>query len=149
MDGLGFIKNILDPYVKLANPANNDYLKSLYTDLRDAYNLKTLAPQHKLSLSADFHATDMGNKGTTGHNSSDGTDCFERIHRYYRGGYMGENCSYGYGDALGIVMQLLIDNNVPSKGHRNSILSPNYKQVGISIKPHKVWGFNCVMDFSD
>jgi len=149
LDGKSFITNVLDPFVKENSTPDNEYLRSLYTDLRATSGLKTFLPHEKLSKSAAFHANDMGTKGKTGHDSSDGTACFDRIRRYHSGGYMAENCDYGYSDALNIVLHLMIDDGVPSKGHRNSILSPNYKRVGISIKPHKVWSFNCVMDFSD
>lgn len=149
IDGKAFITNVLDPFVKETNPEDNDYLKSLYTDLRDLPALSAMAPLDKLCQSAGFHANDMGVKGTTGHNSSDGTKCFDRIHKYHHGGFMAENCSYGYSDALNIVMQLLIDDGIASKGHRTNILSPNYKRIGISIKPHKGYRYNCVMDFSD
>jgi len=149
LDGNAFIKNVLDPFVKENSTPDNDYLRSLYIDLRNVSGLKALLPNNKLSQSAAYHANDMGANGKTGHNSSDGTACFDRIRRYHDGGYMAENCDYGYSDALHIVLHLMIDDGVPSKGHRASILSPYYKRVGISIKPHQVWSFNCVMDFSD
>ncbi len=149
LDGKAFIKNVLDPFVEETKPDNNSYLKSLYADLRTTSGLAALAPHQKLSEGTAYHANDMGKKGDTGHNSSDGTDCFVRIKRFYKGGYMAENCSYGYGDALNIVMQLLIDDGVSSKGHRYNILGKPYKQIGISIRPHKVYSYNCVMDFSD
>lgn len=149
LDGKAFIKNVLDPFVEETKPTNNSYLKSLYVDLRNTSGLQTLASHKKLSEGTAYHANDMGKKGDTGHDSSDGTDCFVRIKRFYKGGYMAENCSYGYGDALNIVMQLLIDDGVSSKGHRFNILGKPYKQIGISIRPHKVYTYNCVMDFSD
>lgn len=149
MDGKGFAKNILAPYVKEHNKPNNEYLTSLYDDLKKLRRLPPLVPNEKLSKSAAYHANDMGVTGQVGHDSSDGTACFDRIHKYLNRGYMGENCSYGYGDALGIVLQLLIDDGVPSKGHRSSILSPNFKRVGVSIRRHKVYSYNCVQDFAD
>lgn len=148
-DGPAFIKNVLEPYILSEEPDNNNYLKSLFTDLQKLSKLNALTPNEKLCKSAGYHARDMGKSGQTGHDSSDGTDCFVRIGRYYKGGYMAENCSYGYADALHIVMQLLIDDGVPSKGHRYNILGSAYKQIGISIEPHKTYEYNCVMDFSD
>ncbi len=91
----------------------------------------------------------MGKTGKIGHKSTDGTKTFVRIKRYAKGGYMGENCAYGPSDPLAIVMQLLVDDGVPSLGHRKTILSSNYKFVGIAIEPHKKYGHNCVQDFSD
>ena len=47
---------------------------------------------------------------------------------------------------LEIVIQLLIDQGVSSLGHRYICLG-TYARVGVSIKPHKSYGTNCVLDF--
>jgi uncharacterized protein YkwD len=60
---------------------------------------------------------------------------------------MAENCDYGNNKAFDIVMSLLIDEDVPSLGHRENILDPEYKYVGTSIQPHKRYDWNCVIDF--
>ena len=44
-------------------------------------------------------------------------------------------------------MQLLVDDKVPNFGHRKNILNPAFKKVGVSIRPHKVYHYNCVMEF--
>lgn len=45
-------------------------------------------------------------------------------------------------------MQLLIDQDVPSLGHRENILGPVFNTLGVAIRPHAVHKYNCVMDFS-
>jgi uncharacterized protein YkwD len=60
----------------------------------------------------------------------------------------GECISYGMDAGLSIVLQLLIDDGVPSLGHRHICFSKEYKEVGISLKKHKRYGINCVLDFS-
>lgn len=140
-----------DTYAKgyLGNKSNG-YISSLYSDLASVQNLPMLVPDALLCKSAAYHSQDMGNSGRTGHNSSDGTDCFARIARFgYKAGYRAENCSYGYGDAIGIVMQLLVDEGVSSLGHRKNILGPRYVAIGVSIKPHSGYRFNCTQDFGD
>jgi hypothetical protein len=47
---------------------------------------------------------------------------------------------------LEIVLQLLIDEDVPSLGHRR-ILLEKYQTIGVSIQPHSHYGFNAVLDF--
>jgi uncharacterized protein YkwD len=59
----------------------------------------------------------------------------------------GENCSYGYDNALRIVMELLIDEGVGDSGHRKNILDAAFKNVGVSIQPHRTAAWNCVMAF--
>ena len=150
LDGKSFIKNVLDPFVKENETDRDEYLESLYADLKVLPRLKPLVPNEKLHHSASHHAVDMGKNGKIGHESSDGTDLHTRIKRYHQGHtVLAENCSYGYDDALNIVIQLLIDDNRPEKKHRNVMLGHNFLHMGVSIRDHKAYGANCVMDFSD
>ena len=48
-------------------------------------------------------------------------------------------------EPLEIVLSLLIDEGVPSLGHRKILLG-NYSQIGLSIKPHKKYETNTVID---
>ncbi|MCZ6692800.1 MAG: CAP domain-containing protein, partial [Bacteroidetes bacterium] len=61
---------------------------------------------------------------------------------------IGENCAYGLYSPLDIVMGLLIDEGVSDLGHRKNILNPDYKVIGVAIRPHKSYGTNCVQDFA-
>ncbi len=148
-NGNQFIRSYLNSYVKEKGMQNNEYVKSLYRDLRKIRNLEPLKPSKSLTQAADYHALDMGKTGKIGHNSSDGTSPNKRIRRFFKGYTWGENCSYGYSDAIGIVMQLLIDDGVSSLGHRKNILKKGFKYVGVSIEPHKQYRYNCVMDFAN
>lgn len=150
LNGELFTETFLDDFIK-KNRRNkkSSYIKSLYKDLKRIKNIPPLIPYKKLYETAKHHALDMGKTGKIGHNSSDGTKFSTRLRKHARGSFIAENCSYGYSDALGIVMQLLIDENTPSLGHRKNILNPKYKSVGVSIEKHKRWSYNCVQDFSD
>jgi uncharacterized protein YkwD len=107
-----------------------------------------LAPDEGLFKAARFHAKDSGKNGIVGHSSSDGTSFSKRLPKYVKGwNRLAENCSYGYEEATNIVGQLLLDENVPSLGHRKSIINPELEYIGVSIQPHTQYRFNCVMDF--
>jgi len=147
-----FAKTYLTQHVKENGlKSDNYYVRTLYEDLRKAKSISPLKPNSNLSKAAKFHALDMGSKGTIGHNSSDGTNTFDRIRRFAKGDMMAENCSYGADNFKGIavVLQLLIDEGVPSLGHRKTILSEDYSAVGVAIAEHKMYSFNCVLDYSD
>jgi len=146
INGPLFVKNILN---NQSNDNSSANFQSLISDLNKTKDLNPFFPASGLSKAAKFHAIDMGDKGTTGHKSSDGTATFVRIRKYAQGSSMAENCSYGYSDPLEIVLQLLIDEGVASLGHRKSILNQSYSFVGVSIQPHTAYGYNCVQDFSD
>lgn len=147
IDGKWFVDNIIEKQSNQQHSAKN--LRSLIKDLKKTKGLTPLKPGKGLSEAATYHAKDMGKTGKIGHKSTDGTKTFDRVKKYAKGGYMGENCAYGPSDPLAIVMQLLVDDGVPSLGHRKTILSNNYKYVGVAIEPHKKYGHNCVQDFSD
>ncbi len=102
-----------------------------------------------LYRAALYHCQDTGPKGISEHESSDGTDCFTRIGRFGETeGCAGENISFGEDDAMGVVMQLLIDDDVPSRGHRTNIMKAGFHVVGCATGPHKQYGSMCTMDFA-
>ena len=145
-------KKFRDTYAKgyFIGPTNS-YRQSLYADLVKIKDLPMLVPVESLCRAAKSHAVETGKQGTFGHKSENGHRPAERIERFGYGSFtaVAENCSYGYPDALGIVMQLLADDGVPMVGHRKNILNPRFKAVGVSIQPHKVMRFTCVQDFGD
>ena len=59
----------------------------------------------------------------------------------------GECISYGEAEARGIVISLLVDDGVPSRGHRKIILDPKFSAVGISAGKHVVYSAMCTLDF--
>ncbi len=147
-EGALFAETYLQAYVKSQGISPQEpYLKSLYQDLKDA-KMPPLAPHPKLSQAAAFHAEDTGEKGLVSHDSSDGTPFGKRVKRFVQAGALAENCSYGYATAEGIVMQLLLDANTPSLGHRKNILNPVFDHIGVAIHPHQEWKFTCVQDFA-
>ncbi len=145
-DGALFMRTFLQAHTP--NDPSNYYISSLYNTLPSVRNLSMLTPHQCLSATAAYHANDMGRTGGIGHDSSDGTPCFDRVRRCGSRFHLGENCSYGYNSAVDIVMQLLIDQDVPSLGHRENILGPVFNTLGVAIRPHAVHKYNCVMDFS-
>ena len=108
-----------------------------------------LAASRGLSAAAKAHAVDQGRSGATGHSGADGSSPFDRMNRF--GKWLetaGENISYGSGDARGIVVQLIVDDGVASRGHRANIFGPAFKVVGIGVGPHPGYGTICVQDFA-
>jgi hypothetical protein len=119
---------------------DEQYYRSLVKTLANMQPLRLLEPDRTLFESAQCHAESSGQKGYVGHKRVNST-C-ERLKSYY-----GECCDYGNKEPLDIIMSLLIDEGVPSLGHRVLFLR-NYTKLGVSIKPHVKWGTNAVFDFS-
>ena len=148
MDGRSFMNRIAKPYIKANDKDDDEYVEGLYADLRNTRNLHLLRPLEALHKSASHHAHDMGSKGLLGHDSSDGTTFTMRIHNFHKPVTVSENINYGYEDAISIVMEMLIDEGVTNRTHRHNILGQTFNHIGVSIRPHKMMEFNCVMDFS-
>lgn len=152
LDGQRYLQSFFKEYNTTSysemKSSRNSYIKSLRKDLDQVKNLKMLKPDQGLYKAARYHAKDSGKNGLVGHTSSDGTTFSKRLPKYVKGwNRLAENCSYGYEDAGSIVGQLLLDEGVPSLGHRKSIINPELEYVGVSIQPHTQYRFNCVMDF--
>jgi len=47
-----------------------------------------------------------------------------------------ENISYGSSTAMDVMLALMVDDNVPSRGHRHGIMNPDVGVVGLWTGPH-------------
>jgi hypothetical protein len=121
--------------------ATDTYYTSLVTLLSKMQPVGILTADSLSWISAKCHAISSGQKGYVGHERQ--TETCEKQSKYW-----GECCHYGFNNALEIVMSLLIDKDVPSLGHRIICLSNSYNAVGVSLKPHTVYRFNTVLDFT-
>jgi uncharacterized protein YkwD len=113
---------------------------------------KPLAPllwSKGLADAASGHAEEQDRSGNTGHVSNDGTDTRERIERHGKWERaMAENISYGPTDARGVVIQLIVDDGVKSRGHRKNIFNPGLGVAGVGCNSHPKYGSVCVIDFA-
>jgi hypothetical protein len=144
-----FADTYLKDYVDTAAIEKTSYLSSLLKDLNNMQAIGFIEPKFDLYEMAKKHATEMGVKGKVGHNSPTGeTYEMRAAHLSKRYKKVFENCQYGYGDALSIVIDLLIDEGIPSLSHRKSLLNPEVLYIGVSIKKHKTYVFNTVIELS-
>jgi len=117
--------------------------------LESAEPCGTLSMEKSLCDAAEWFAEDIVKFKRRGHEASDGSSPSDRVKKFGFTGGAGENISYTEQSAREIVIVLLLDDGVPSRGHRNNILNPNYTKVGIGLcYGEGTFRSVCVMDFA-
>jgi hypothetical protein len=142
-NGRLFASTFLDEYIKIKKLKPNRYTRTLYDELQQVSDLPMLIPESDLYKVAREHASRSGKKGYEGHKGF--KQRFTPLMNKYA--EVGENIYYGPYTPLEIVIQLLIDEGIEDLGHRKNLLSPNFNSIGVAIKPHKTYEYNCVMGF--
>ncbi|MBR4374040.1 MAG: CAP domain-containing protein [Treponema sp.] len=117
--------------------------------MKKATPLSVFAPEKGLSLAAQQHSSTQGETAQTGHTGVDGSSPFTRIGKYGTYRTAGENISYGATSGRDIVVQLLVDDGVSSRGHRKNIMNKDFSATGVGYtKKHKTYGSVCVITFA-
>ena len=90
-----------------------------------------------LNLAAARHAKAKGSTGNHGHFGVTGRGPSERASFLTtRQVACSENIAYGYNDITEMVSALIVDDAVPSRGHRNNIFDPRMKSFGSGRAAH-------------
>ncbi len=144
-----FWDSIVAPLVKVYPQFQNPYSVSLKKDLYSTSPLSLLKPNKVLLRIAEDHANALANKKSSPSHTSPGGNTFQaRVQKANIQKCAGENISFGPPNAvLGLVL-LYLDQGVPDHGHRLSLLSPSYTEMGIGISSYPDNNFMVVQDFS-
>jgi uncharacterized protein YkwD len=103
-----------------------------------------------LALAARRHAQDLGPRGALDHVGSDGSKLSDRLNRLGTWhGLVAENISTGEPEARDVVIQLLVDDGVPGRGHRRNLFNPDLHQAGAGSAPHRDFRVVTVIDYAD
>ena len=116
--------------------------------LRKARPLPPLALSPGMSRAASDHCAEQI-EGQLGHDGNDRSSPGDRISRYGSWSVSwGENISYGQKNARGIVLTLIVDDGVRSRGHRKNIFNPKFNYAGAAFGPHARYRTVCSIDFA-
>jgi uncharacterized protein YkwD len=103
-----------------------------------------------LALAARLHAQDLGPRGALEHVGSDGSKLSQRLNRLGTWqGLIAENIGTLEEEARQVVIQLLVDDGVPSRGHRQNLFNPDLHQAGAGSAPHRDYRVVTVIDYAD
>lgn len=117
--------------------------------LEKAAAIPALIPSKPLSLAAKSHASDIGPKGMTSHEGSNGSTIETRISKQGKWKKtIGENLAFCEGSARSIVIMFIIDDGVSGRGHRGNIFNVDFKLAGVATAPHKDYGKCWVIDYA-
>ena len=117
--------------------------------IRSLSRVPRLSPSKGMSLATKDHVKDQESSGSTGHRGSDGSQPWDRVNRY--GTWeksIAENISYGSDKARNMVIGLIVDDGVPSRGHRKNIFNPDFRVIGVACSPHPTYRTVCVITFA-
>ncbi len=109
--------------------------------------LKNQKPVPELILNKDIsqackdHINDIGPRGLTTHEGSDGSNIGERIEKYCEwDGATAENLDFGFKKAENILINMIVDDGVKERFQRSNLFNPEFRVVGIAAGPHKDYG---------
>jgi uncharacterized protein YkwD len=138
-----FLKDVALPYIDKNELKRNRYAKSLIRELEKKDSIQPLKFESALQEMSEEFAEEAGRRGWVGHRRVD-----QRFKKYADHlDVTAENLQYGYKVPIDIVMDLLIDFDIPNLGHRKNILDESFSLVGISIDEHKSYEFITVLSF--
>ncbi|HJV49522.1 MAG TPA: CAP domain-containing protein [Geothrix sp.] len=103
-----------------------------------------------LARAARLHARDLGPRGGVEHVGSDGSRLSERLNRLGTWqGVIAENIATLEEDPRQVVIQLLVDDGIPGRGHRRNLFNPDFHQAGCGSAPHRDYRIVTVIDYAD
>lgn len=115
--------------------------------LEKAPSRPALARNPQIDRAAGMLADQIGREGLVAHGEGD----FELIARIKASvgqvGNLAENLSFGWKDPREVVMQMIVDDGLPTRGHRQSLFSGEFAQVGVASGPHKLYNHVTVVNF--
>lgn len=110
-------------------------------------------PVAGLAVAAADHVADVGCEGIASHVGSDGSGCWDRVARYGEWqGACGECLWYGkvgpWMDGQTLIDDLIVDDGVPSRGHRLAVFDSRYNVAGVALGTHSTYGNMVAIEFA-
>ena len=116
--------------------------------LNEQCSVAPLKLDEKLTMAATDLVNDIGPKGLVSHEDSNGNFVSERIEKYTEWDTSCFECvDLGGRTAQEVLVNMLVDDGVRQREHRNNLFSMNYAFVGVGSGYHKEYGVFSVIVF--
>lgn len=137
-----FWDSVVSPILKTYPNLVSGYSNSLKQDLYKGASLPILYPNKQLLNLAGSHAADLAKKHSSPSHTSTNGNSFQK--RMLEAGIIrcaAENISFGPDNPVFGLVLLYIDDGLPDLGHRKTLLTPGYTQMGIGrvSYPNNMW----------
>jgi len=136
--------------VTLRTKEGVDAVKELIEYLKKQTSINPLKWVDHIQKAAIDHVNDIGPKGLIQHDSSDNkSGVKERMRKY--GNVVscyGENISFHCDEAKEVMIQLLVDDGVPNRGHRENIFNSEFHCMACYSGEHKDFDNMTVIDYA-
>lgn len=122
----------------------------LHNQTRESNNLATFCVSEILTQAARSHSQEMIDQGYFSHNSYNGESYSARLESFGYSSYekVGENIAWGSGSLAS--PENIFQGWMESSGHRENILDPDYREVGIGTATGECEGYSdCTMYTAD
>lgn len=147
-DPPAFWQKQVEPFLETFPEARSASSNSLQRDLLSCGVLAPLRVSTLLTGTAKDHAMFLAQKQLLSHIGKNGKDFAARMKAAGITGCAGENIFDGENNPLVALILLLIDEGVPSVGHRKALLEPAFRTMGVGItsrdqRSYMVQQFGC------
>jgi hypothetical protein len=117
--------------------------------LKEQQPVPELKYSKELSQACKDHCIDIGSKGLSSHEGSDGNGISERIEKYIEwDGAIAENLDFCYKFAENIIMNLIIDDGSKEKHQRSNLFNPEFVYAGVACDKHKTFKVCTVINYA-
>ena len=149
---LTFFKNKIFRHpleIPLETNEGTDGVKDAIEFLKTQGPVRELKFSEELTKAAKEHALDIGAKGLSSHEGSDGSGISDRVERYIEwDGAIAECLDFCYRYAENIIMNLVVDDGAKEKNQRKNLFNDEFNYVGIAFNPHRSLKYCCVIVYA-
>jgi hypothetical protein len=109
--------------------------------------LNELRVDESLCKAAEDHLMDIAPKGLVSHESTNGKNVSDRIEKYCEWeGTCAENIDFGSRTGADVVISLLVDDGIRTRGHRRNLFKEDVNLIGVACGDHKEYETCIVID---